>query len=269
MRCCSSARSPSSPVVPADSVDSRQHPHVSTNSFGLALAEGCSGVALLLGSGPLLRSLAGSAADRRVVNTARVLGARQLLQGLFTAWWPTRRTMVVGAAVDTIHAATMVAAAAANLGPRRLTIASAATATTFAAAGFAIGSDDNECRGRPRRSAARPASRRFQICSQIARQVATLSPDLRTSRGPSVTAGLLLGREAVGISGSGSVWPVPGRILRRPLAQGGARPLASLPCAAAASSSHSVPVTPAEAVADSSCLRKLAWTGPILAVWQL
>jgi hypothetical protein len=95
-------------------------------------------MALLLGSGPLLRSLAGDAADRRVINTARVLGARQLLQGLFIAGWPTPRTMVALAAVDSIHAATMVAAAAANLGPRRLTIASAATATAFAAAGFAL-----------------------------------------------------------------------------------------------------------------------------------
>jgi hypothetical protein len=138
MRCCSSARSRSSPIAPADSVASQRHPHVSTNSLGLALAEGCAGAALLLGSGPLLRSLAGNAVDRQLVNTARVLGARQLLQGLFTAWWPTRRIMVVGAAVDATHAATMVAAAAANLGPRRLTIASAATATTFAAAGFAL-----------------------------------------------------------------------------------------------------------------------------------
>ena len=112
-------------------------PYVFAGRRGLALAEGCWGAALVLDPGSQLRPLAGKPVDPWVIKTARVLGARQLLQALITAWRPTRRTLQVGAAVDALHAATMVAAATANLGPRRLTIASAATAIVFTAVGLA------------------------------------------------------------------------------------------------------------------------------------
>jgi hypothetical protein len=69
-----------------------------------------------------------------MISIVRVLGARQLLQAAITARRPTRRALELGAAVDALHAATMVAGASANVGPRRLTIASAATASAFAAA---------------------------------------------------------------------------------------------------------------------------------------
>ena len=72
-----------------------------------------------------------------MINVARVLGTRQLLQGLMIIRRPTRRTLELGAAVDALHAATMVVGAAANVGPRRLTLASAATAGTFAGLGLA------------------------------------------------------------------------------------------------------------------------------------
>lgn len=116
----------------------RRHPHVFAGSSGLACAEGSWGAALLLGGGPLLRSLTGRSVDPRVIVIARVLGARQLLQGVVTAWRPTRRVLEAGATVDAIHATTMVAASAANLGPRRLTIASAATAIIFTAVALAL-----------------------------------------------------------------------------------------------------------------------------------
>jgi hypothetical protein len=104
---------------------------------GLALGEGCSGAALLLCTRPLLQSLAREPVDRRVINVARILAMRQLLQGLATARRPTRRTLQVGAAVDALHAATMVMSATATVGPRRLTIANAAMAGGFAATGVA------------------------------------------------------------------------------------------------------------------------------------
>jgi hypothetical protein len=118
-------------------VASRRHPSVLAGPSGLAVAEGCWGAALLFGASPLLRLLAGTSVHARVVTIARVLGARQLLQALITVWRPTRQNLERGAAVDAVHAATMFAAAAANIAPRRLTIASATTASTFAAVGLA------------------------------------------------------------------------------------------------------------------------------------
>jgi hypothetical protein len=108
-----------------------------TGPSGLALVEGCSGTALLLCAGPLLRALAGQSVSRRAVNVAHVLGARQLLQAVVTARRPTRRTLELGATIDALHASTMLAAAAADIGSRRLTLASAATAGAFTAAGVA------------------------------------------------------------------------------------------------------------------------------------
>lgn len=100
----------------------------------LAAAEACSGIALLLFGRSLLDAVARGPSSRRVINIARMLGVRQLLQGLVTVQRPTRRILRLGAAVDALHAATMVAAAAAGVGPRRVTIASAAVAGAFTAA---------------------------------------------------------------------------------------------------------------------------------------
>jgi hypothetical protein len=118
-------------------VSGRRHRHILAGPSGLAAAEGCWGTALLFAAGPLLRPLAGEPVDPRMIKIARVLGARQLLQSLIVAWRPTRRNLEIGAAVDAMHAATMFAAAAANIAPRRLTIASAATASALAAIGLA------------------------------------------------------------------------------------------------------------------------------------
>jgi hypothetical protein len=74
---------------------------------------------------------------RPVIYLARVLGTRELLQALITAWRPTRRTLRFGATVDALHAATMVAAASARVGPRRLSAASAGVAGAFSVAGLA------------------------------------------------------------------------------------------------------------------------------------
>jgi len=112
-----------------------RHPPALAGASGLALAEAAWGATLLLFARPLLQALEGEPVDRQVINVARVLGGRQLLQGLVTARRPTRRILRIGAAVDVLHAATMVAAAAASVGPRRLTVASATLAAAFSAAG--------------------------------------------------------------------------------------------------------------------------------------
>lgn len=121
---------------------SRRHSCVVAGPDALALAEGCSGTALLLLPGPVLRSLAGKPINRRMINVARVLGARQLLQSLIIVCRPTRQILQIGTAVDALHATTMLAGAVANVGPRRLTLASAAMAGAFTAAGVA-----QSCRG--------------------------------------------------------------------------------------------------------------------------
>jgi hypothetical protein len=104
-----------------------------TGPAGLALSQGCWGAALLLCDRPLLESLAGEPVSSAVIRVARVLGVRELLQGLITVRRPTRRVLLLGAAADALHAATMVGGTAADIGPRRLTLASAAVAGGFAA----------------------------------------------------------------------------------------------------------------------------------------
>ena len=106
-------------------------------SSALVLAEGCWGALLLIAPGRLLGALAGGRIDARVSAIARVLGAREVVQALATGRRPTRRRLHAGALVDGAHAASMVALAASGVGPRRLTLTSAATATAFAAAGIA------------------------------------------------------------------------------------------------------------------------------------
>ncbi len=115
---------------------SARRPPALTEASGLALAEACGGATLLLFAGPLMRSLEGGSVDRRVINIGRVLGVRQLLQGLIMVRRPTRRILRIGAAVDALHAASMLVAAATENAPRRLTLASAALAGAFSAAGL-------------------------------------------------------------------------------------------------------------------------------------
>jgi hypothetical protein len=115
----------------------RRRPGVHPDPYMFVLAEGYWGATLLLAPRPLLQAVAREPVDRRVTGVARVLGARSVLQAFATAQRPTRRRLEVGALVDATHAASMIAAAAADIGPRALTIASAATASAFAFAGFA------------------------------------------------------------------------------------------------------------------------------------
>ncbi len=101
------------------------------------LVEGSWGVVLLLTPRPLLSAVARQAVEGRVAGVVRILGARQLLQASATGRRPTRRRLAAGALVDAAHAASMVAAVVADVGPRRLTAASAAAAAGFAATGIA------------------------------------------------------------------------------------------------------------------------------------
>jgi hypothetical protein len=112
----------------------------------LALGETCWGIALVLSDDRALQRAAKEPVGRPVVYIARVLGTRELLQACFTAWRPSRRTLRFAAAADALHAATMVAAASARVGPRRLSVASAGVAGVFSAVGLL------ESRRRPSRA---------------------------------------------------------------------------------------------------------------------
>lgn len=113
----------------------------------MALVEGCCGALLLITPDALLDSLARDPVDDRVVFAVRVLGARHLLQGIIIRCRPTRRLLLAGAIIDAAHAASMIGLAVADIGPRRLSLASATTATALAAVG-AVASRRERCLAR-------------------------------------------------------------------------------------------------------------------------
>jgi hypothetical protein len=86
--------------------------------------------------------LAGRGLDTAERFTARVLGARQLVQAVVSGNPPGRRALLAGAGVDILHAASMVALAVAEPRRRRLAGAETATALCFAAAGLLAAGGD-------------------------------------------------------------------------------------------------------------------------------
>ena len=107
----------------------------------LGAVRACYGTALLLAPGPLIRICTGYPADARVRLTARVLGARHLLQAALTAGaGPGSGTggLAAGAAVDLMHAASMAGLAAVSRPLRRTALTDAMLETALAAAGLVI-----------------------------------------------------------------------------------------------------------------------------------
>ena len=92
------------------------------------------GAAALLRPGPVAQAVSGrrSAPDAAVV---RLLGGRQLLQGLVVLIRPTPALVIGAVAVDVLHGVSMVAAAVIWPGCRRAALTSAAVARTSAVAG--------------------------------------------------------------------------------------------------------------------------------------
>lgn len=68
----------------------------------------------------------------------RLLGARLFVQGAMQFTRPDRRIAIEGAAVDSVHAASMIAAAALLPAYRRIAAVSAGEAALSAVAGYAI-----------------------------------------------------------------------------------------------------------------------------------
>jgi hypothetical protein len=96
------------------------------------------GAALLLVPGPAIRLATGAVPSQRACRTARLLGARHLVQTALTAIAPMPGTFAVGGQVDTAHAASMLLLAAASRPGRRAALTDALTEAAFAAAGFSV-----------------------------------------------------------------------------------------------------------------------------------
>ena len=105
----------------------------------LGAVRACYGAALLLAPGPLIRICTGYPTDSRVRLTARVLGARHLVQAALTAGaGPCAGGLAAGAAVDLMQDASMAGLAAASRPLRRTALTDAMLETALAAAGLVI-----------------------------------------------------------------------------------------------------------------------------------
>jgi len=94
------------------------------------------GAALLLAPGFAVRLATGRPSSRRTRSTARVLGARHLVQTALTAAAPQSSVFALGGQVDTLHAVSMVLLAVVSRSGRRLALTDALTEAAFAALGF-------------------------------------------------------------------------------------------------------------------------------------
>lgn len=90
------------------------------------------GLALLIEPRGLARALTGAELDRRAVIAARVLGARQLLQGSAMVIGGSDQMRRAGRATDLLHAASMYVLAAWSPGRTRTALSDAVVATALA-----------------------------------------------------------------------------------------------------------------------------------------
>jgi hypothetical protein len=107
-----------------------------TGSNGrLQLARASYGVALVMAPGLLVYLATGRFPGRRGRRVAQLLGARHLAQAAVTAVAPAPEVFALGAAVDTVHAGSMVVLAAADPAARHAALTDALAEAIFAAMG--------------------------------------------------------------------------------------------------------------------------------------
>jgi len=98
------------------------------------------GAVLLLAPDAILREVPHQQIDRSTRVFSRILGVRHLAQAAMVSSRggraSSRRWILIGAAVDAVHAATMAALALLRPSCRRLALTNATTACTLAAAGL-------------------------------------------------------------------------------------------------------------------------------------
>ncbi|PZS23971.1 MAG: hypothetical protein DLM61_23300 [Pseudonocardiales bacterium] len=103
------------------------------------------GALLVLAPDPVIRLYTGHRPDRPTRAVTRVLGARQVVQGLLCAGAPGPVVLVLGVEADVAHAASMVGLAALDRSHRRGGLVDALCAGSFAVAGLVLA-----CRRLPR-----------------------------------------------------------------------------------------------------------------------
>ncbi|MBA3844289.1 MAG: hypothetical protein H0X39_17010 [Actinobacteria bacterium] len=86
-----------------------------------------------------------SGADSTVRIFARLLGVRQLVEAAVVGRHASSNWLVAGAAIDATHSASMLALAAARPARRRLVLANAIVAATFAGVGTAQARKADRC----------------------------------------------------------------------------------------------------------------------------
>lgn len=120
---------------------SRSQRHVRTRAVSAVLA--ASGLTMLVAPEWVVRRLTPDAPEPRSW-IVRLLGARSLVQNVLIVIRPTRQAMQLGAAVDGLHAASMVGVAALSSRFRRPAAVSAGIATVSALVDLAVApqSDD-------------------------------------------------------------------------------------------------------------------------------
>jgi hypothetical protein len=106
-------------------------------SYVPALARGTYGVLLLSAPGSLIRLAGGSAGNPRARAVARLLGARHLAQAVLAAVGPSPALLALGAEVDLLHCASMMALGGADAPSRRIAFTDGVVAAAFAADGIA------------------------------------------------------------------------------------------------------------------------------------
>jgi hypothetical protein len=105
----------------------------------LQLTRASYGVALVMAPGLVNYLTTGRFPSRRARRVAQLLGSRHVAQVAVTAFVPLPEVFALGAAVDTVHAASMVLLAAANRAVRPAALTDALAESVLAAAGFSHG----------------------------------------------------------------------------------------------------------------------------------
>jgi hypothetical protein len=93
------------------------------------------GVALVMAPSALIHLATGRSPGRRTRRVAQVLGARHLVQATVSAFAPMPAVLAAGAAVDALHAGSMIMLAISDRDARRVALTDALAETVFAAAG--------------------------------------------------------------------------------------------------------------------------------------